>query len=49
MTQFASYDFNTLMIAGPFAFLALFSFVLARANRVPSRIRALELAPAFGL
>jgi hypothetical protein len=44
-TQFASYDLNTLIMAGPFAFLAFFAFVTAHTNRVPSRVRALELAP----
>jgi hypothetical protein len=47
--QIASYDLNTLIMAGPFAFLVLFTLVAARFNRVPSRVRALDLAPAFGL
>ena len=47
--QFASYDLNTLIMAGPFAFLAMFTFMVARTNRVPSRVRAMEMAPAFGL
>ena len=41
-----AYDLNTVILAGPAVVLAVFT---AWANHVPSRIRALELAPAFGL
>jgi hypothetical protein len=50
--QFAdifAYDLNTLIVAGPAVLLAVFAFAVARMNRVPTRVRALDLAPAFGL
>jgi hypothetical protein len=47
--QFASYDINTLIMAGPLALLVLAALFTARTNRVPARVRALDLTPAFGL
>jgi hypothetical protein len=52
MMEFAdifAYDLNTVILAGPAVALALFSFAVAWMNHVPSRIRAFDLAPAFGL
>jgi len=50
--QFAdifAYNLNTLIVAGPAVLLAAFAVAVAWMNRVPSRVRALDLAPAFGL
>ncbi len=54
MMEFAAYDPNTMIVAAPVVALALFplalfSLALAWLNHVPSRVRALDLAPAFGL
>jgi hypothetical protein len=49
MTEFATYDLNTLIMAGPAAFFFIFALLAARVNRVPSRVRALDIAPSFGL
>jgi hypothetical protein len=52
MMEFAdifAYDLNTVILAGPAVVLAIFSFAVARMNHVPSRVRAFDLAPAFGL
>jgi hypothetical protein len=50
--QFANifaYDPNTLMAAGSAVVLAALAFAAAWINHVPTRVRALDLAPAFGL
>jgi hypothetical protein len=50
--QFAdifAYDLNTVIVAGPAVLLAIFTLAAAWTNHVPSRVRALDLAPAFGL
>jgi hypothetical protein len=50
--QFAdifAYDLNTVVVAGPAVLLAAFAFAVAWMNHVPTRVRALDLAPAFGL
>jgi hypothetical protein len=50
--QFAdifAYDLNTVIVAGPAVLLAAFAFAVAWINRVPTRVRAFDLAPAFGL
>lgn len=52
MTEFANlfaYNLNTLVLAGPTVVLVAFALAVACMNRVPSRIRALDLAPSFGL
>jgi hypothetical protein len=52
MMEFAdifAYDLNTVIVAGPVVALALFSLAVAWLNHVPSRVRAFDLAPAFGL
>jgi hypothetical protein len=52
MTEFANisvYDLNTLIMAGPTVLLVAFALAVAFMNRVPSRVRAFDLAPAFGL
>jgi hypothetical protein len=52
MMEFAdifAYDLNTVILAGPAVVLAVFSFAVAWMNHVPSRVRAFDLAPAFGL
>ena len=52
MMEFAdifAYDLNTVIVAGPVVALALFSLAVARLNHVPSRVRAFDLAPTFGL
>jgi hypothetical protein len=49
--QFAdifAYDLNTVIVAGPAVLLVAFALAAAWVNRVPTRARALELAPAFG-
>jgi hypothetical protein len=50
--QFAdifAYDLNTVVLAGPAVVLVVFALAAGRINRVPSRVRALEFAPASGL
>jgi len=50
--QFAdifAYDLNTVILAGPAVLLAALALAAAWINRVPTRVRALDLAPAFGL
>jgi hypothetical protein len=50
--QFAdifAYDLNTVIVAGPALLLAALAFAVARINRVPTRVCAFDLAPAFGL
>ena len=52
MIEFASiyaYDLNTLILAGPTVLLAVFALAAAWMNRVPTRVRAFNPAPAFGL
>ena len=44
-----AYDLNTVVLAGPAVVLAIFALAAAWMNHVPSRVRALEMAPAFGL
>ena len=44
-----AYDLNTVIVAGPAVLLAAFALAVASMNRVPSRVRALDLAPALGL
>jgi hypothetical protein len=46
-TDFA--DLNAIVLAAPTVVLAIFAITTAWMNRVPSRVRAFELAPAFGL
>ncbi|HEY6256054.1 MAG TPA: hypothetical protein VIY51_09710 [Xanthobacteraceae bacterium] len=45
----SAYDLNTVILAGPVVLLVIFALIAARMNRVPTRVRAFELAPAFGL
>jgi hypothetical protein len=45
---FAS-DLNTVVLAGPAIVLAIFALAAAWRNRVPTRVRAFDMAPAFGL
>jgi hypothetical protein len=50
--QFAdifAYDLNTVVLAGPAVVLVAFALAAAWINRVPSRVRAFDLAPGFGL
>jgi hypothetical protein len=50
--QFAdifAYDLNTAIVAGPAVVLAIFTLAAAWMNHVPSRVRAFDMAPAFGL
>jgi hypothetical protein len=44
-----AYDLNTVVLAGPAVVLAIFALATAWMNHVPSRVRAFDLAPAFGL
>jgi len=44
-----AYDLNTVILAGPAVVLAAFALAAAWMNHVPSHVRALEMAPAFGL
>lgn len=44
-----AYDLNTVVVAGPAVVLAAFAVAVAWINRVPTRVRAFDLAPAFGL
>ena len=45
-TDFA--EVNAVVLAAPTFLLIAFTLVAAWMNHVPSRIRAFELAPAFG-
>lgn len=52
MTEFANlfaHNLNTVVLATPTVVLVAFALAVALMNRVPSRVRALDLAPAFGL
>jgi hypothetical protein len=50
MMEFTNFaDLNPIMLAAPTVVLAIFALAAAWMNRVPSRVRAFELAPAFGL
>jgi hypothetical protein len=42
-------DPNTVIVAGAAVVLAILAFAAAWINRVPTRVRALDLAPSFGL
>ena len=44
-----AYDLNTVIVAGPAVVLAIFALAAAWMNHVPSRVRALDLAPGLGL
>jgi hypothetical protein len=44
-----AYGLNTVIVAGPAVVLAIFALATAWMNHVPSRVRALDLAPSFGL
>jgi hypothetical protein len=46
-TDFA--DLNAFVLAAPTVVLVIFALTAAWMNRVPTRVRAFELAPAFGL
>ena len=49
-TDIFAYDPSTIVfMAGSAVLLAVLGIAAARMNRVPSHVRALELAPAFGL
>jgi hypothetical protein len=43
-----AYGLNTVIVAGPAVVLAIFALAAAWMNRVPSRVRALALAPSIG-
>ena len=50
--QFAdifAHDLSTVIVAGSAVVLAALAFAAAWINRVPTRVRALDLVPAFGL
>jgi hypothetical protein len=49
MMEFAAYDLNTVILAAPVVALALIALAVAWLNHVPSRVRAFDLAPTFGL
>ncbi len=50
MIEFANVsDLDTLILAGPTVLLVIFALALGWKNRIPTRVRAFELAPAFGL
>jgi hypothetical protein len=51
MTQFVatSYDLNTLIMVSTAVVFFVFALIVARKNRVQSRVRALDVAPSFGL
>jgi hypothetical protein len=50
MMEFTNFaDLNPIFLAAPTLVLAIFALVAAWKNRVPNRVRAFELAPAFGL
>ena len=42
-------EVNAVVLAAPTILLIAFALVTAWMNHLPSRIRAFELAPAFGL
>jgi hypothetical protein len=44
-----AYDLNTVILAGSGVVLAACALAAAWVNRVPTRVRALDLAPCFGL
>jgi len=53
MFEFAdilAYDLSTVVfMAGSAAILTIAALMVARKNRVPTTVRAFDLAPAFGL
>jgi len=50
MMEFTNFaDLDVIVMAVPTLVLVIFAITAAWTNRVPSRIRAFELAPAFGL
>jgi hypothetical protein len=53
MFEFAdilAYDLRTVVfMAGSAAILTIAALMVARKNRVPTTVRAFDLAPAFGL